>query len=96
MVDDAIKASQDFGDIKSLDAHLENIRIYDANVFEAEHRSLCGMQYELGSYDDKPGGEPALHPEADPDVFIDDCLDDDDDPQPPPPAAEARRAEGCS
>ena len=42
------------------------------------------MEYERGSYDDKPGGEPALHPEADPDVFIDDCLDDDDDPQPPP------------
>ena len=40
MVDDAIKAPQDFGDPKSLDAHLENIRIYDTNVLEAEHRSL--------------------------------------------------------
>ena len=48
LVDDAIKASQDFGDLQALDAHLENIRIYDANVLEAEHRSLQDMQYESG------------------------------------------------
>ena len=86
-VDDAIAASQDNGDLQALDAHLEHIRIYEANILEAEHRSLQDMQYESGSYDVKPGGESALHPEADPDVFIDDCLgdsDDDDVPQPPP------------
>ena len=31
-----------------------------------------------------PGGEPVLHPEADPDVFIDDGEDYDDDPKPSP------------
>ena len=40
LVDDAIKTSQDFGDLKRLDAHLENIRIYEASILEAEHRSL--------------------------------------------------------
>ena len=73
--------------MKSLDAHLENTRIYDANVLEAEHRSLQDMEHERGSYDEKPGGDSALYPDADPDVFIDDCLgysDDDDVPQPPP------------
>ena len=84
LVDDAIKASQDFGDLMSLDAHLENIRIYDANVLEAEHRSLRDMQYERGGYNDLPGGEPALHPEAYACGFIDDGIDDDDDPQPSP------------
>ena len=48
LVDDAIKASQDFGDLTRLDAHLENIRIYDANIREAEHRSLRDVQYEQG------------------------------------------------
>ena len=87
MVDHAITVSQDNGDLQALDAHLEHIRIYEANILEAEHRSLQDMQYESGSYDVKHGGESALHPEADPDVFIDDCLgdsDDDDVPQPPP------------
>ena len=35
MVDDAIAASQDSGDLQALDAHLERIRIYEANVLEA-------------------------------------------------------------
>ena len=88
MIDDAIAASQDGEGLQVIGAHLEHIHIYEANIIEAEHRSLQDMQYESESYDDKPGGESAVHPEADPDAFIDDCLDysdDDDVPQPPPP-----------
>ena len=87
MADDAIAASQDSGDLQALDAHLEHIRIYEANILEAEHRSLQSMQYESGSYDDKPGDLSAPHPEADSDTFIDDGDDSADDtvPQPPPP-----------
>ena len=62
LVDDATKASQDFGDLKHHDAQLENTK-----------------QYERGE-NDLPGGEPALHPEADPAVFIDDGDDYGDDP----------------
>ena len=36
MVDDAIAASHDCGDLQALDSHLEQIRIYEANVLEAE------------------------------------------------------------
>ena len=61
LADDAIKASQDFGDLKHPDAHLENT-----------------MQYKQGDY--LHGGESALRPDADPDIFIDDGGDDDDDP----------------
>ena len=48
MVDDAIAASQDSGDLQALDAHPEKIR-YDANVLEAEHRSLQDMEYKRGT-----------------------------------------------
>ena len=48
MVDDAIAALQDSGDLQALDAHLEHIRIYEANVLEAEHRSLQDIQYDSG------------------------------------------------
>ena len=87
MVDDAITVSQDNGDLQALDAHLEHIRIYEANILEAKHRSLQAMQYESGSYDDKPGGESALHPDPDSDAFTDYSDDSADDtvPQPPPP-----------
>ena len=90
MVDDAIAASQDSGDLQSPDAHLEHIRIYEANILEAEHRSLQDMQFESGDFDDKPGGNSALHPDPnpdDPDRFIDYSSDDDDDgdvTKPPP------------
>ena len=40
MVDDATAASQDNEDLQALGAHLEHIRIYEANILEAEHRSL--------------------------------------------------------
>jgi len=53
MVDDAIAAPQDNGDLQALGAHLEHIRIYEANILEAEHRSLQDMQYESGSYKQK-------------------------------------------
>ena len=48
------------------------------------------MQYESGDFDDKPGGNSALHPDPepyDPDVFIDYSSDDADGtvPQPPSP-----------
>ena len=88
MVNNAIAASQDGEHLQVLGAHLERIRTYDANILEAEHRSLQDMQYETGSYEDEPGGESAVHPVADSDVFLDDCLDYSDDsnaPQPPPP-----------
>ena len=90
MVDDAIAASQDSGDLQALDAHLEHIRIYEAKILEAEHRSLQDTQYESGDFDDKPGGNSALHPDpnpVDPDVFIDYSSDDADDnvTKPPPP-----------
>ena len=90
MVDDAIAASQDSGNLQSLDAHLEHIRIYEANILEAEHRSLQDMQFESGDFDDKPGGNSALHPDPnpdDPDRFIDYSSDDDDgDVTKPPPS----------
>ena len=88
MVDDAIAASQDSGDLQALDAHLERIRMCEANVLEAEHRGLQSMQYESGDFDDKPGGDSALHPDPepdDPDVFIDYSSDHADDTMPKPP-----------
>ena len=38
LIDDAMEASQDFGEqnLARLDAHLENIRIYDANIVEVD------------------------------------------------------------
>ena len=48
MVDDAIAVSHDCGDLQALDVQLEQIRIYEANVLEAEHRSLQDMQFESG------------------------------------------------
>ena len=77
MVDDAIAASHDCGDLQALDAQLEQIRIYEANLLEAEHRSLQDMQFESGEFDDKPGGDSALHPDSSPNH-------DDGDTSPPP------------
>ena len=51
MVNDAIAASQ--GEtLQVLDAHLERIRTYEANILEAEHRSLAHMQYETDVFID--------------------------------------------
>ena len=84
LIDDAIEASQNFGkqNLARLDAHLENIRIYDANIVEAEHRSLCELQYE---HDACAGNcfDPELSPvvippdDADSDVSDADILPDD-------------------
>ena len=45
LIDGAIEASNDFSesDLARLDEHLERIRIYGANIVEAEHRHLRGM-----------------------------------------------------
>ena len=76
MVDDAIAASHDCGDLQALDSHLEQIRIYEANVLEAEYRSLQDMQFESGDFDDKPGGDSSVHPDSSPN-------EDDGDTSPP-------------
>jgi hypothetical protein len=46
LIDDAIEASNDCGesDLTRLDAHLERIRIYEAHMIEAEHRSLRDLE----------------------------------------------------
>ena len=44
MIDSAIAASQDGEGLQVLDAHLERIRTYDANILEAEQRSLQDIQ----------------------------------------------------
>ena len=74
MVNDVIEALQDFGEqnLARLDTHLENIRIYDANVLEAEHRSLRELQYE---HDDCAG--ECFDPELSPVVIPPDGIDSD-------------------
>ena len=62
------------------DAHLENIRIYDANIVEAEHRSLRELQYE---HDDHAG--KCFDPELSSVVIPpDDVLSDASDADIPP------------
>ena len=74
MVNDAIEASQDFGEQNRarLDAHLENIRIYDANALDAGHRSLRELQYE---HDGRAG--ECFDPELSPVVIPPDDADSD-------------------